>query len=98
MTSRLIAQMKAASSRATAVATTRTPLAFALEKPEAPAQSRLGFPRDLPDRPRRGCHLRLLHPPHACRMPIGPGRFDQEAAIATALRDFDVSIPMKASL
>src|SRR5262249_2328297 len=57
--------------------------AFALEKPEAPAQSRLGFPRDLPDAPRCGCHLRLLQPAHACRMPIGPGRFDQEAPGST---------------
>src|SRR5262249_1147061 len=38
----------------------RSPLALALERAEATAQSCLGFPRDLPPPPRRCRHLRLL--------------------------------------
>src|SRR5215470_17153098 len=58
----------------------RSPLALALERAEATAQSCLGFPRDLPHSPRRGRHLRLLLPAYTRRMAIGPGRFDQDTS------------------
>src|SRR5262249_59518171 len=50
----------------------RSPLALALERAEATAQSCLGVPRDLPHPPRRGRHLRLLLPDYTRRLATRP--------------------------
>src|SRR5262249_22981508 len=61
-------------------------LAFAQKCAEAPTQTRLRFPRNLPDTPRGSCHLHLLLPAYTCRMAIGPCCFDQNAPGATIAR------------
>src|ERR1700730_10398990 len=69
MTSRLFAQLTAASSR---------PLALPGERAKAPAQPHLRFPSNLAHRPRCGRHLHLLLAANTWRIPIAPCGFDQD--------------------
>jgi SAM-dependent methyltransferase len=72
MTSRLIAQIKAASSRAIRRDDDGRPLALPGGRAKAPAQPHLRFPSNLAHRTRCGGHLHLLLAANAWRIPIAP--------------------------